>query len=409
MKRAARLIAEQNVARDYTLTFMDEGPLGLHLDLIKPADMTAAQLSDPALRAGFLEVAGSAEESQAEKAIAKLGLAPYIKKAIVTAVNGKPVKNMPPQMGLQLIREASRPLYLDIKLEETAWRFLRDTKRAQLQAQAQAAVAAAAAGSAPGSASATSLARSASEQQLSPASPAPIAVSPASAPHHGKQDQQRRKRPLMVVKVQFGEGALGLKLKENRSCGGAVIVTGFARDDSGNMLQAEASGRVKEGMIMLSVGGQLTFGRSFEQCIQILKQAPRPVEIAFVASPDRQVLCQEAPTDMELASIQGHVMITAFKHVPGVLSRLPDPPKIGDVIVAINGVELPTGAGYSTDLQMLKEVQPPWSLRVTRQEKGGAWSEREYTITENGKLGVALGRTKDGRPFIKSYKVNAEA
>lgn len=46
-------------------------------------------------------------------------------------------------------------------------------------------------------------------------------------------------RKLKATRVVFVEGPLGLKLKETKSCGGAVIVTGFSRDANDNMLQAE--------------------------------------------------------------------------------------------------------------------------------------------------------------------------
>lgn len=49
--------------------------------------------------------------------------------------------------------------------------------------------------------------------------------------------QHRRKLP--VTKAVFGAGPLGLKLRESKSCGGAVIVSGFSRSETGELLQAE--------------------------------------------------------------------------------------------------------------------------------------------------------------------------
>jgi hypothetical protein len=65
---------------------------------------------------------------------------------------------------------------------------------------------------------------------------------------------------------------LGLKLKETRSCGGAVIITGFSRggENGADILQAEASGRVESGMLMLTVAKTVVFGRKFDEvCIYI--------------------------------------------------------------------------------------------------------------------------------------------
>ena len=73
------------------------------------------------------------------------------------------------------------------------------------------------------------------------------------------------KRKLKVVSVIFQEGPLGLRLKETRSCGGAVIITGFSRGEGDQLLQAEACGKLEIGMIMLSVGGEIVFGRPFDE------------------------------------------------------------------------------------------------------------------------------------------------
>lgn len=59
-------------------------------------------------------------------------------------------------------------------------------------------------------------------------------------------------------------------MKETRACGGAVIITGFARgaptaaEAAGEVLQAEASGKLFVGMLMLAVGDELVFGRPFD-------------------------------------------------------------------------------------------------------------------------------------------------
>ena len=47
------------------------------------------------------------------------------------------------------------------------------------------------------------------------------------------------KRKLRVISVVFQAGPLGLKLKETKSCGGAVIITGFSRSESDEPYQAE--------------------------------------------------------------------------------------------------------------------------------------------------------------------------
>jgi hypothetical protein len=48
-----------------------------------------------------------------------------------------------------------------------------------------------------------------------------------------------------------------------------VIITGFSRDADNNMLQAEASGMLSVGMLMLSINGTVVFGRPFEDVSRI--------------------------------------------------------------------------------------------------------------------------------------------
>ncbi len=78
------------------------------------------------------------------------------------------------------------------------------------------------------------------------------------------------KRKLRVITVCFQAGPLGLKLKETKSCGGAVILTGFAKGPNDETLQAEASGVLSVGLLMLSVGQKCVFGRPFDEVLLIV-------------------------------------------------------------------------------------------------------------------------------------------
>ena len=89
----------------------------------------------------------------------------------------------------------------------------------------------------------------------------------------------------------------GLKLRESKSCGGAVIVSGYGRGQQNEILQAErlvslllcgqcvgnvclvchladslhcvciVQGGIHPDMIMLAIGEEITFGRSFDEVI----------------------------------------------------------------------------------------------------------------------------------------------
>jgi hypothetical protein len=140
----------------------------------------------------------------------------------------------------------------------------------------------------------------------------------------------------------------GLKLKETKSCGGAVIITGFSRSEAGEPFQAErtvrplpplswspplppslsplSQGLLSSGMVMLAVNGKMVFGRPFDdvrpatplsacpsphrppplsaQVMEVIKVAARPMKMVFVPSPDKQLTFEAPPTDLVLGRIE---------------------------------------------------------------------------------------------------------
>lgn len=65
-------------------------------------------------------------------------------------------------------------------------------------------------------------------------------------------------------------------------------------------------------MLMLTIAGKVVFGRPFDEVMQLLKSASRPVNIVFVPSPDKQLRYKVPPTNLVLARIEGFIMLTAF-------------------------------------------------------------------------------------------------
>jgi hypothetical protein len=48
-------------------------------------------------------------------------------------------------------------------------------------------------------------------------------------------------------------------------------------------------GKLAVGMVMLAIEGQVVFGRPFDDVMDVVKAAPRPMKMTFVPSPDNQV------------------------------------------------------------------------------------------------------------------------
>jgi hypothetical protein len=288
------------IPREYTLKLAETGTLGLKMHMYKeepPAagheagqgkagEVAAAGGSPPPApgKAGprtpatpvhgcRAVITGSVPGTQAERVIREKNLSAYYVNSTIIAVNGKNTKTLEEEGVLALLKGA-RPLFITIRLERRTWVAMGQSKQRVKDAENQ------------------KLRAAAANAGTVTINGAKLLTSRGSS---STGDLQAHKRRLKVVKVQFNEGSLGLKLKETRSCGGAVIITGFARsgDSQEVVLQAEASGRLFVGMLMLSVAGEVVFGRPFDEIMAVVKAAPRPVDMCFVPSPDKQLVFKE--------------------------------------------------------------------------------------------------------------------
>lgn len=78
-------------------------------------------------------------------------------------------------------------------------------------------------------------------------------VSASNIPTPTSSSLPINKRKLRVISVVFQAGPLGLKLKETKSCGGAVIITGFSRSESDEPYQAERTVRILVYLLLLLI------------------------------------------------------------------------------------------------------------------------------------------------------------
>lgn len=198
--------------REYVMKFAEDGPLGMQLDIFKTGKQVASgSETSPAqtvITGTKVVITGAVANSQAERVFAASGVQPFMQGATIASVNGKTFKGVDEDGVLALLR-GQRPLYISVRLSMSGWERLGVHK--SLQAKER-------------------LAQSA----LSNSTPTASALSSSTA-------MPANKRKLRVVSVVFQTGPLGLKLKETKSCGGAVIITGFSESSSGEPLQAEKS------------------------------------------------------------------------------------------------------------------------------------------------------------------------
>lgn len=284
------------IPREYILKFAESGTLGLKMHIYKedavktesgmPGSPAASNSASPAPKGCRAVITGAVSGTQAERVLREKNLTQYYVNSSIIAVNGKNTKVLDEEGVLGLLRGA-RPIFITIRLERRTWVAMGQSKQR------------------------TKTAENMKNTRAISINGAKILRSNSSS----SGDLEGQKRRLKVVSVTFEQGSLGLKLKEARSCGGAVIITGFVRggDDQDVILQAEASGKLFAGMLMLTVAGEVVFGRPFDEIMAIVKATPRPVEMRFVPSPDKQLVFADAmPTGMIFGRIEEYMMLTAF-------------------------------------------------------------------------------------------------
>ena len=200
--------------REYVMKFAEDGPLGMQLDIFKTGKQVPGDSEDSPSKTVVtgtkVVITGAVANSQAERVFSASGVQPFMQGATIASVNGKTFKGVDEDGVLALLR-GPRPLYISVRLSMAGWEKLGIHKSMLAKERTHATTGTAASGSQP-----TALTT-------------PSAGIPAN------------KRKLRVVNVLFDAGPLGLKLKETKSCGGAVIITGFSASPNGEPLQAEKS------------------------------------------------------------------------------------------------------------------------------------------------------------------------
>jgi hypothetical protein len=157
-------------------------------------------------------ITGAVEGSQAERVFEASGIRAFMQHATIVAVNGKSFKGVNEDGVIALLRGA-RPLYITVRLSMNGWERL-------------------------------GIYRSVVAKEKTSAGPMATASGAVTTPAASSSSLPINKRKLRVVSVVFQSGPLGLKLKETKSCGGAVIVTGFSRSENDEPFQAERTVRL---------------------------------------------------------------------------------------------------------------------------------------------------------------------
>lgn len=238
---------------DYILKFDEEGALGLKVDIKRGDDISQRNMGES------IVISKVFPKGQAIQALKVAGVtADQSIGSTIRSVNGRLMTGQTPEVILQTLK-GPRPLAIGLRLSKNGHELRKRMRERGVAA-----------------------------------------------------DSKPSRRALRAYMVEFGEGSLGLKLKDTKSCGGAIIITAFTRGPNDELLQAEAAGVLTVGMIMLSINNHVCFGQPCEEVMNRLKNTPRPLQIVFVPSPDEQVILAAYPAGLRLSSIEGHIMVSSF-------------------------------------------------------------------------------------------------
>ena len=115
--------------------------------------------------------------------------------------------------------------------------------------------------------------------------------------------------PLRIKEVEFEDGPLGLNLVELKKAG-IVIIKACTKATDGSPLQAQRLG-LEPGMIVLSIDKNIIFHRmNLEQMLEVVRSTPRPFSAMFAHSPDfNYVTSLQDASKLSLVEYAGAVLV----------------------------------------------------------------------------------------------------
>ena len=203
--------------REWTLKFQEEGPLGLNLNLIRE--------NVEAMIVSRTEVGSIVLGTQAHRVCDALGWPPFfLNGSTVMSVNGARLSNSSKEYIYELLSNR-RPLFLSIKLSDAGFEKLRRH---------------------------TEDIGNAAEEEAS-----------------------------KYAYVTFQNGPLGIVLVELDGPPQMVMLRSFSRGERDTLLQAEASGKIAPGFVLLAINGQVLLGKNLAEIQIIIMRSTRPIKVLF--------------------------------------------------------------------------------------------------------------------------------
>ena len=205
--------------REWTLKFPEEGPLGMKLDVVKTKSANAADATE---MLSTIQVGNVVQNSQAERVLSKLQWeSSMLLYASILTVNGVRVPVLARDEMYKLL-SGPRPLFIHVRLSDDSFALLKEKTKKEIDIKIM----------------------NSFTNQL------------------------------------FEDGYFGLKLTAIGD--GTTVVNGFPRNAKDNSIgQAEACGRLMEGMVVVAINGEVMVGKEITHIQTEIKNAPKPVVLTF--------------------------------------------------------------------------------------------------------------------------------
>ena len=103
-------------------------------------------------------------------------------------------------------------------------------------------------------------------------------------------------------KVTFQTGPMGIVLEEMPSQlrqRPVVVLKAFSRGNGNSVLQAEASGKIQPGCVLLAIEGQVLLGRSLAEIQSQITRTARPASVLFA----RDAVCAAASNAIHIKTL----------------------------------------------------------------------------------------------------------
>ena len=255
------------------------------------------------------------------------------------------------------------------------------------------------------------------------------------------EDAAKKNEYEVVFTQQDVLAKIGLRVKERKPSGHALLVRGFSEGADGKKCPAEACNQIKAGDVLVGVNDISLRDKGFEDCKTVFKEQSEktktegtPLRLTFMYNSDFVVRFNEWPPALKLDCLgateeggQGHIVVTGFEPLPGAAeqSGVIQP---GDVVEAIAGRPVvapaaPRDLQYPQVIKMLKMAKMKvkgkpgmcFTVRFMRPPAPAApdaadadiqasQQGRSYdTSFDEGQLGMVFGVNRQGRTVVKKF------